>query len=108
MKRFGILLIVAMLGLVFALSSQAEKSPAKTAALPGKAEKAAPPAPQAAPVPSTMTKKQQTMIGYVGPIEKTTLNNNYFREVLFTGRHSQLVVMCLQPGEEIGKECTQT
>ena len=44
------------------------------------------------------------MTGYVGPIEKTTLENNYFRKVLFTGPYSQLVVMCLQPGEEIGDE----
>jgi mannose-6-phosphate isomerase-like protein (cupin superfamily) len=87
MKRFGIFLIVAMLGLVLASSSQAEKAPAKPTALPGKAEKAAPPA-----------------IGYIGPLEKTTLDNSYFRQVLFTGKHSQLVAMCLQPGEEIGKE----
>ena len=44
------------------------------------------------------------MIGYVGSIEKRTLANTYFREVLFTGKHSQLVVMCLQAGEEIGDE----
>ena len=44
------------------------------------------------------------MIGYVGSIEKQTLENTYFREVLFTGKHSQLVVMCLQAGEEIGDE----
>ena len=44
------------------------------------------------------------MTGYVGSIEKATLENNYFRKVLFTGKHSQLVVMCLQPGEEIGDE----
>jgi len=44
------------------------------------------------------------MTGYVGPIEKTTLENGYFRKVLFTGKHSQLVVMCLQGGEEIGNE----
>ena len=44
------------------------------------------------------------MTGYVGPIEKQTLKNNYFRQVLFTGKHAQLVVMCLQPGEEIGNE----
>ena len=44
------------------------------------------------------------MTGYVGPIEKTTLKNDYFRQVLFTGKYSQLVVMCLQPGEEIGDE----
>ena len=44
------------------------------------------------------------MTGYVGPIETETLKNDYFRRVLFTGKHTQLVVMCLQPGEEIGKE----
>src|SRR4030042_1823818 len=44
------------------------------------------------------------MTGYVGSIEKQTLNNSYFRQVLFTGSHAQLVVMCLQPGEEIGAE----
>ena len=44
------------------------------------------------------------MIGYVGPIEKLTLENTYFRRVLFTGPHAQLVVMCLGPGEEIGDE----
>jgi mannose-6-phosphate isomerase-like protein (cupin superfamily) len=41
---------------------------------------------------------------YVGSIEKDTLNNPFFRQVLFTGAHSQLVVMCLQPGEDIGDE----
>ena len=41
---------------------------------------------------------------YVGSIENATLNNPYFRQVLFTGKHSQLVVMCLQPGEDIGDE----
>lgn len=44
------------------------------------------------------------MVGYVGAIETETLKNRYFREVLFTGKHAQLVVMCLQPGEEIGDE----
>ena len=44
------------------------------------------------------------MIGYVGSIEKATLKNKYFRQVLFTGKYSQLVVMCLQGGEEIGNE----
>jgi len=44
------------------------------------------------------------MTGYVGPIEKLTEKNNYFRQVLFTGKYTQLVVMCLQPGEEIGNE----
>jgi mannose-6-phosphate isomerase-like protein (cupin superfamily) len=44
------------------------------------------------------------MAGYVGPIEKQTLKNDYFRQVLVTGKYAQLVVMCLQPGEEIGNE----
>lgn len=41
---------------------------------------------------------------YVGSIENATLKNPFFRQVLFTGKHSQLVVMCLQPGEDIGDE----
>jgi mannose-6-phosphate isomerase-like protein (cupin superfamily) len=44
------------------------------------------------------------MTGYVGDIEKITEKNHYFRKVLFTGKHLQLVVMCLQGGEEIGNE----
>jgi len=44
------------------------------------------------------------MIGYTGPIEEQTLKNTYFRQVLFTGKHAQLVVMSLRPGEEIGNE----
>jgi mannose-6-phosphate isomerase-like protein (cupin superfamily) len=44
------------------------------------------------------------MTEYVGAIEKQTLQNTYFRQVLFTSQHAQLVVMCLQPGEEIGDE----
>lgn len=44
------------------------------------------------------------MLEYVGPIEKLTLENTYFRQVLFTGKHSQLVLMCLGPGEDIGDE----
>jgi mannose-6-phosphate isomerase-like protein (cupin superfamily) len=48
------------------------------------------------------------MTGYVGPIEKQTLANNYFRQVLFTGKHAQLVVMSLKPGEEIGNEVHKT
>jgi mannose-6-phosphate isomerase-like protein (cupin superfamily) len=44
------------------------------------------------------------MAGYVTNIEQKSLENSYFREVLFTGPHSQLVVMSLQPGEDIGLE----
>jgi mannose-6-phosphate isomerase-like protein (cupin superfamily) len=44
------------------------------------------------------------MTGYFGPIAKETAKNKFFRQVLFTGKYAQLVVMCLQPGEEIGNE----
>jgi len=44
------------------------------------------------------------MKGYVVNIEDRTQRNEYFREVLFTTEKSQLVVMALKPGEEIGME----
>jgi len=44
------------------------------------------------------------MKGYVTNIEKATKENENFRKVLYTGRHSQLVLMSLKPGEEIGME----
>lgn len=47
------------------------------------------------------------MIAYVGHIEKQTRENADFRRVLFTGKHAQLVVMCLEPGEQIGDEVHQ-
>ena len=48
------------------------------------------------------------MIGYVSDIEAKTLNNSFFREVLFTGKYAQLVVMSLGPNEEIGMEVHET
>jgi len=44
------------------------------------------------------------MKGFNSNIEKDTLANNNFRKVLYTGRHSQLVLMSLLPHEEIGME----
>jgi len=44
------------------------------------------------------------MKGYLSNIEQETLENSNFRKVLYTGKHSQLVVMSLNPGEEIGQE----
>jgi len=44
------------------------------------------------------------MQGYVANIEKITEENNKFRQVLYTAKNSQLVVMSLKPGEEIGEE----
>ena len=44
------------------------------------------------------------MPGYSIDIEARTLANDKFREVLYTAKNSQLVVMTLRPGEEIGLE----
>ncbi|MGQ0525758.1 MAG: cupin domain-containing protein [Betaproteobacteria bacterium] len=44
------------------------------------------------------------MTGYVTNIEQDTLENQDYRRVLYTGRNMQLVLMTLQPGEEIGLE----
>jgi len=44
------------------------------------------------------------MKGYLDDIEEITKENTTFRKVLFTGKFSQLVVMRLKPGEDIGKE----
>ncbi len=44
------------------------------------------------------------MTGWTGNIEEATLGNTNFRTTLFTGAHTQLTVMRLKPGEEIGLE----
>jgi mannose-6-phosphate isomerase-like protein (cupin superfamily) len=42
--------------------------------------------------------------GYTGNIEDQTAQNKFFRQVIFTGKYCQLVLMSLKPGEEIGME----
>lgn len=44
------------------------------------------------------------MKGFVTNIERETLKNRNFLKVLFTGKHHQLTVMSLKPGEDIGEE----
>ena len=44
------------------------------------------------------------MTGYTTNIERDTLENENFRKVLYTAPNLQLVLMTLQPGEEIGME----
>ena len=44
------------------------------------------------------------MKGYNANIEQETLENENFRKVLYTASHSQLVLMSLKPGEDIGME----
>jgi len=52
--------------------------------------------------------KVLSMKGFKSNIEKDTLTNTNFRRVLYTGRYSQLVLMSLRPGEEIGEEVHKT
>src|SRR3990167_9828425 len=49
----------------------------------------------------------KNMNGLVTNIEKESLKNEYFRKVLYTSKHLQLVVMSLRPGEDIGEEVHQ-
>src|SRR5512143_137550 len=49
-------------------------------------------------------KGAETMTGYFDSIERAAEKNKYFRRVVFTGKHLQLVVMSLKPKEEIGNE----
>ena len=44
------------------------------------------------------------MSGYIINIEEATAKNSHYRQVLFTAKHTQLVLMSLKPGEEIGEE----
>lgn len=44
------------------------------------------------------------MKGYFGKIEELTLNNSFFRQVLYTSKNFQLVLMSLKPKEEVGFE----
>lgn len=43
-------------------------------------------------------------LGWINDIEKLTTENETFRTVLFTGKYSQLTVMSIKVGEEIGNE----
>lgn len=44
------------------------------------------------------------MKGFITNIEKDTLTNEYFRKVLYTTKNTQLVLMTLEVGEDIGEE----
>lgn len=46
-------------------------------------------------------------MSYFGHLEREARENNYFRKVLFTGDKSQLVVMDIKPGEDVGEETHQ-
>jgi len=44
------------------------------------------------------------MKGYIVQIEDATLKNQNYRQVLFTAKHCQLVLMDVKPGDQIGEE----
>jgi mannose-6-phosphate isomerase-like protein (cupin superfamily) len=44
------------------------------------------------------------MKGFIANIEREAVSNTDFRKVLYTGKHSQLVLMSLLPNQEIGME----
>ena len=44
------------------------------------------------------------MLGWVGDIERETIENGTFRTAVYTGKHVQLTLMSLAPGEDIGRE----
>jgi len=44
------------------------------------------------------------MKGFITNIEKETLENTDYRRVLYTAKNSQLVLMCIEPADEIGEE----
>jgi mannose-6-phosphate isomerase-like protein (cupin superfamily) len=44
------------------------------------------------------------MKGFVNNIEEISVRNEYFRQVLYTAKNCQLVIMALKPGEDIGME----
>ena len=52
--------------------------------------------------------ESQSKPTFVIDIESATLKNSFYRNVLYTGTHLQLVLMSLQPGEEIGEEVHKT
>jgi len=52
--------------------------------------------------------QNSSKIGFHTNIEQDTLDNDSFRKVLYTGKHIQLVLMTLKPGEEIGTETHET
>jgi mannose-6-phosphate isomerase-like protein (cupin superfamily) len=55
-------------------------------------------------IPGVFNEEGVVMKGFVKNIEDLAVKNNDFRRVLYTAKHSQLVVMSLKPQEEIGAE----
>jgi len=51
-----------------------------------------------------ISQNQKYMKGFNANIEKDTIANTNFRKVVYTAKHSQLVLMSLKPMEEIGME----
>lgn len=84
---------LAVLAILFALGAVGAVRLVSTAAAETDKSKAA-----------TTRKSAAVPKGFVQDIEALTAKNEDFRHVLYTAPHSQLVLMALKPGEEIGKE----
>lgn len=56
------------------------------------------------PVAATGKSLTKGLKGFLADIEELTEENSDFRRVLYTGKHLQLVLMAIQPGEAIGEE----
>lgn len=63
-----------------------------------------PPSPPGNRRARTAHKRGTTTKGFVQDIEALTERNQLFRQVIYTAQHCQLVLMALEPGEEIGAE----
>jgi mannose-6-phosphate isomerase-like protein (cupin superfamily) len=55
-------------------------------------------------VQADFRREERKMLGWVGEIEQATVDNTTFRTVIFTGKHTQLTVMSIAAGEDIGRE----
>ncbi|AKB53200.1 MULTISPECIES: cupin domain-containing protein [Methanosarcina] len=92
-KTLGILLAVCFLLSIAATAVSAKELPSMAGKKTCEAE-----------VCKKVDKPKNKMKGFSIDIEKATLENNYFRKVLYTSKYSQLVIMSLNPGEDIGME----
>ncbi len=94
--RAKVILMVAALGAASCGRPEPEHAPRTTMAQMDRAQIRSP--------QRTDRAEAQQKRGFVGNIETITEQNDDFRRVLYTAKHSQLVVMSIPPGEHIGAE----
>jgi len=104
MNKYPGLLVVALLGTALACSTAKKPEEKRGRDKTAQSAKPAKSAKSAKSAKHSEEKEREPIAPFTGSIEKMTLANDSYRRALHTGRHSQLVVMSLKPGEEIGKE----